>query len=96
MTSGVVALPGAAIDEILIARALGATVGRVEVTGGADLSRLVLGGGTHIIPLPDDRMTVRAFLRRSTWPAEHGRPHAGRCGDAPAVRRAASFPQTDG
>ncbi len=70
----VVALPGAAIDEILIARALGATVGRVEVAGGADLSRLVLGGGTHIIPLPDDRMTVRAFLRRSTWPADMGDP----------------------
>ena len=35
---------------------------------GSDLARDFLGGGTDIVPLPDDRMTVRAFLRRSTWP----------------------------
>jgi hypothetical protein len=64
----VVVLPGAAPEEILIARALGATVGRVETAAGGDLAQEFLGGGTGIVPLPDDRMTVRAFLRRGTWP----------------------------
>lgn len=71
-TVRVVALPGAPLEEILIARALGATVGRVETAAAADLSRDLLGGAAAIVPLPDDRMTVRAFLRRSTWPAGIG------------------------
>ncbi len=66
----VVALPGADDDEILIARALGARVGRVETGDGSELPRELLGGSADIVPLPDDRMTVRAFLRRSAWPAE--------------------------
>jgi hypothetical protein len=70
----VVALPGASQDEILIARALGATVGRVETAAGSDLAQDFLGGGTDIVPLPDDRMTVRAFLRRSEWPDEVADP----------------------
>jgi hypothetical protein len=68
----VLALPGADIDEILIARALGATVGRVETGDGIDLSRGILGGAADIVPLPDDRMTVRAFIRKSVWPTEMG------------------------
>jgi len=73
-TVRVVALPGASSEEILIARALGAAVGRVETTTASDLSRDLLGGGVAIVPLPDDRMTVRAFLRRSSWPREIGDP----------------------
>ena len=64
----VLVLPGADTDEILIARALGATVGRVETDGTAALARVVLGGGADIVPLPDDRMTVRAFLRKGWRP----------------------------
>ncbi len=70
----VAALPGASPEAIVIARALGATVGRVETAEGGDLSRDLLGGGTDIVPLPDDRMTVRAFLRRSTWPRDLADP----------------------
>lgn len=73
-TARVVALPGASSDEILIARALGAPVGRVETTAASDLSRDLLGGGAAIVPLPDDRMTVRAFLRHSTWPRDVADP----------------------
>ena len=65
-------LPGADTDEILIARALGAIVGRVETAVTAVLARLVLGGGADIVPLPDDRMTVRAFLRNGWRPPAMG------------------------
>jgi hypothetical protein len=70
----VVALPGASQEEVLIARALGATVGRVETAAGSDLAQDFLGGGADIVPLPDDRMTVRAFLRHSRWPDEVADP----------------------
>ena len=70
----VLALPGASQEEVLIARALGATVGRVETAATSDLAQDFLGGGADIVPLPDDRMTVRAFLRRSQWPDELADP----------------------
>lgn len=68
----VLVLPDASLDEILIARALGATIGRVETATTPDVTRAALGGAAGIVPLPDDRMTVRAFLRKTTWPAEMG------------------------
>jgi hypothetical protein len=66
----VVALPDAGAPDVLLARALGATLGRIEAPGAPDLSRLLLGGATGVVPLPPDRMTVRAFLRPARWPAE--------------------------
>ena len=89
----VVALPGADIEEVLIARALGATVGRVETAAGADLPRTVLGGAAGIVPLPDDRMTIRAFIRKSVWPAEDGRPRVACARAAQQLRRAAARTQ---
>jgi hypothetical protein len=65
----VVALPQAVAEEILLHRALGATIGRIEAAGAPDLGRLLLNGATGIVPLPYDRMTVRAFLRPGQWPA---------------------------
>ena len=70
----VLVLPGADADEILIASALGARVGRVETRHGSDLPRVVLGGSADIVPLPDDRMTVRAFLRRELAARGDARP----------------------
>jgi RyR domain/TrkA-N domain len=64
----VVALPAAAAEDIMLARALGATIGRVEQPGAPDLSRTLLNGGVGVVPLPYDRMTVRAFLRPGNWP----------------------------
>ena len=64
----VVALPGAPAEDIMLARALGATIGRVERAGAPDLSRTLLNGAVGIVPLPCDRMTVRAFLRPGSWP----------------------------
>jgi hypothetical protein len=64
----VVALPATAAEDVLLARALGASVGRVEAPGAADLSRSLLNGAAGVVPLPLDRMTVRAFLRPGTWP----------------------------
>lgn len=67
-TPRVVALPGAGAEEIMLARALGATIGRVERAGAPDLSRTLLNGAIGVVPLPCDRMTVRAFLRPGSWP----------------------------
>jgi hypothetical protein len=67
-TARVVALPGASAEDIMLARALGATIGRVEVPGAPDLSRTLLNGAIGVVPLPCDRMTVRAFLRPGSWP----------------------------
>ncbi len=64
----VVALPGATAEDLMLARALGGTVGRVQQPGASDLSRTLLNGATGIVPLPPDRMTIRAFLRPSRWP----------------------------
>jgi hypothetical protein len=64
----VVGLPGTAAEDILLARALCATVGRVETPGSTDLSRTLLNGATGVVPLPPDRMTIRAFLRPGSWP----------------------------
>jgi hypothetical protein len=66
----VVALPGAAAEDVLLARALGATIARLDGPGAADLSRVLLNGGAGVVPLPRDRMTVRAFLRPGGWPPE--------------------------
>jgi hypothetical protein len=66
----VLALPGASTDEILLARALGARVGwlRLPDQQGPDLARSLLNGAVGTVALPIDRMSVRAFLRRTSWP----------------------------
>jgi hypothetical protein len=66
----VLALPGASTDEILLARALGARVGwlRLPDRQGPDLARSLLNGAVNTVGLPVDRMSVRAFLRRTSWP----------------------------
>jgi hypothetical protein len=66
----VLALPGASADEILLARALGARVGwlRLPDQQGPDLARSLLNGAVGTVALPIDRMSVRAFLRRTSWP----------------------------
>jgi len=65
----VLALPGASTDEILLARALGARVGwlRLPDQQGSDLARSLLNGAVGTVQLPIDRMSVRAFLRRTSW-----------------------------
>ncbi|HEY6423583.1 MAG TPA: NAD-binding protein [Pseudonocardiaceae bacterium] len=65
----VLALPGASTDEILLARALGARVGwlRMPDQQGPDLARSLLNGAVGTVGLPIDRMSVRAFLRRTSW-----------------------------
>jgi voltage-gated potassium channel Kch len=65
----VAALPGTPADELLLARALGALVGRVETPETTDLNDILLNGAGDIVPLPDDPATIRAFLRPSRWPA---------------------------
>ncbi len=66
----VLALPGASTEEILLARALGARVGwlRLPNQPGPDLARSLLNGAVGTVALPVDRMSVRAFLRRTSWP----------------------------
>jgi voltage-gated potassium channel Kch len=66
----VLALPGASTDEILLARSLGARVGWLQLPGqpGPDLARSLLNGAVGTVQLPVDRMSVRAFLRRTSWP----------------------------
>ncbi|MCO1658647.1 NAD-binding protein [Pseudonocardia humida] len=64
----VLVLPGAATDEVLLARAIGATVGWVQLPGGPDLARTLLNGAVGVVPLPVDRTTVRAFLHPGRWP----------------------------
>jgi hypothetical protein len=66
----VLALPGTSTDEILLARALGARVGwlRLPDQQGSDLARSLLNGAVSTVQLPVDRMSVRAFLRRTSWP----------------------------
>jgi hypothetical protein len=64
-----IVLPGAAAEDVLLARALGAMVGRLDGPGAPDLSHVLLNGATGVVPLPRDRMTVRAFLRPGGWPA---------------------------
>jgi voltage-gated potassium channel Kch len=71
----VAALPGATADELLLARALGASLGRVETPGGVDLNDILLNGAAGIVPLPDDPATIRAFLRPSRWPEEFADRH---------------------
>jgi len=66
----VVAMPAARAEDILLARALGATIGRVEVAEAVELGLLLLNGAAGVVPLPPDPMTVRAFLRPGRWPAE--------------------------
>ena len=68
------ACPGGMItvQEILLARALGARVAFVDPAGDAPGSlddQLVLGAG-GVLELPGDPMTVRAFLRPSSVPGE--------------------------
>ena len=66
----VAALPGTTADELLLTRALGAPLGRVEAPEGDDLNDILLNGADGIVPLPDDRATIRAFLRPGRWPEE--------------------------
>jgi hypothetical protein len=66
----VVALPGAAAEDIVLARALGSTVGRIEAPGAADLGLLLLNGAAGVVPLPADPMTLRGFLWPGHWPAD--------------------------
>jgi hypothetical protein len=75
LTGGVrvVALPDTATEDLLLARALGASLGRVQTPDAPDLSRALLNGAVGVVPLPADRMTVRSFLRPTTWPAALGR-----------------------
>ena len=68
------ACPGGTItvQEILLARALGARVAFIDPAGDATASlddTLVLGAG-GVVELPSDAMTVRAFLRPSRVPGE--------------------------
>lgn len=75
----VLVLPGAAPQEVLLARALGARLGRLELPGAPELSGQLLGGAVDVLPLPPDRMIVRAFLRPEHWPdalREHREPLA--------------------
>ena len=66
----VAALPGTPAEELLLARALGALLGRVEASESEDLNDILLNGADGIVPLPDDPATIRAFLRPSRWPEE--------------------------
>jgi hypothetical protein len=62
--------PGIPADALLLARALGAVLGRVEASASEDLNDILLNGADGIVPLPDDPATIRAFLRPSRWPEE--------------------------
>lgn len=66
------ALPGDedARVQLVLARALGVTAAWLPIGGpadGRDLPRLLVGGAGGVVELPVDPMTVRAFLRPSTW-----------------------------
>lgn len=64
----VLALPGDedARLQVVVARALGARVAWLPVDG-AGIARRLVRGADGIVELPVDPMTVRAFLRPSTW-----------------------------
>jgi hypothetical protein len=94
----VVALPGTAAEDIILARALGAAIGRVETPDAPDLSRALLNGAVGVVPLPPDRMTIRAFLRPATWPAalgQHRQPMAAELHRRYVARQRARKPAGD-
>jgi hypothetical protein len=67
----VVALPGhkITIEEIMIARALGAEVAWLDLEGTAEpLDRVLPTGADDVLEIPVDAMTVRAFLSWSEFP----------------------------
>lgn len=63
-----VVLPGASVDDLIVARTLRAKVGRVVSPQDDDLRDVLLNGSAGIVSLPDDPATIRAFLRPTCWP----------------------------
>jgi hypothetical protein len=63
----VLLLPGAPADEILLARALDTRIGRPWWSGepDTDTDSALLGGAAGLVPLPADRMIIRAFLHQA-------------------------------